>query len=259
MIGIDENEIEGVRISDSAGQAVIPAAGAVSSQDTGNAVSKEACSLRTLYTGIWKADRRYEPLSMGVILDTWADANFISIARLNELGFVLGQSEQYTGNAFSTACGGWVKPLGKVKLRWHLLTNTSVDFEDEFLVINSTDVGAALGIETITQREILQKGLNFRKGALSPLDSGKLNLSIRAIAIPLIIFIDTEKQVKEQAESRRRADAAGQLERIRQQILSQRAQSSEWSAWSEWHPDQQNNRYYCYRQHQDGSLEYRFS
>jgi hypothetical protein len=50
---------------------------------------------------------------------------------------------------------------------------SSIDYEDEFLVINTDDIGCVLGIRTIEARVIYTKGPKFQKTGLKPLDKSK--------------------------------------------------------------------------------------
>jgi hypothetical protein len=139
-------------------------------------LTEQQSDLQILHIGIWKADRRYKPLRVATGLDTLADANFISANRVSDLGREQNV-RRYEGSTFSTACGGQVRPIGRLHLKWHYLMNPSIDYVDEFLVVKTNEVGCVFGIKTIEQRVIFIKGPKFQKTGLKPLDKRKSSMA----------------------------------------------------------------------------------
>lgn len=150
-------------------------ASSTTSSDTENDnLTVEQCQLRSLGIGIWNKTR-LDALSIAVTLDTNADFNFIHFDRLRELGYTIKSKDvtEYDGDPILSVCtGGFVYPIARVSLKWHHLSNSSIDYKDEFLVVTENLIGTVLGIRTIEKRVIYQKGPSFKGMGMRPVDKG---------------------------------------------------------------------------------------
>jgi hypothetical protein len=205
------------------------------------------CILRTLYVGIWTSNRHLEPLCVATGLDTFADANFINLSRLNELGFSLQDLKPYTGSAFHSACGGKVYPIAQITLKWHNLSNPSIDYRDDFLVVESEFIGATFGIKTIENRVIYQRGPSFKVQALKPLNKSKPFCIVLSCWKWPNTLAEAEKELIEKAKERRVQERAGRLDEMRAALTG--------PSWSEWRLDERCNEYYRERRINGDQIE----